>query len=113
MICFALISIGNAEIKITTANQLIEEMEEYKKADEAKSDNDADFVKATSFASYVIAIYDVNLLYKQTCPAETVTRNQIWNVVIQWIEDNPTRWHEPAAVLVSQALQSSFPCNEK
>ena len=108
IVCFFLASTGHADP--LTGNGLVTEMEEYKKASLAKSDSDANFILATSFASYVYAVYDIILLYKKICPVENVTKNQVTAVVIQWIENHPKRWHEPAAVLISQALREGFAC---
>ena len=44
------------------------------------------------------------------CPPEGQTVGQRAAVFVQWAEQNPQRWHEPAAVGVIQALRAAFPC---
>ena len=44
------------------------------------------------------------------CDPETVTRRQELEVALQYIRDNPQRWHQSSIVLIYLALVDAFPC---
>lgn len=47
---------------------------------------------------------------KHACVPSSVPTNQIVRVAVKYLRDNPERLNMPAAVLVTDAIRSSFPC---
>ena len=44
-------------------------------------------------------------------PPDTATYNQIYRVVIKYLEENPEEMHGPAGLLTIEALIEAFPCD--
>jgi hypothetical protein len=68
-------------------------------------------------AGYTAGIYDMinllettNALAKLHCFPSGVTRLQIHDVVVHYLQDHPERRHAGAAGLVRDALQEAWPC---
>ena len=66
---------------------------------------------------YTTGVYDmINLLEatnavpKRHCFPPGVTRLQIHDVVVRYLQDHPDRRHSGAAGLVGDALQEAWPC---
>lgn len=47
----------------------------------------------------------------QFCVPPQVTNEELMRVVKKWIEDNPTKLHWSAAIVVLSALDEGFPCS--
>jgi hypothetical protein len=69
-------------------------------------------------AGYTTGIFDaINLLEttgavaKQHCFPSGVTRLQIHDVVVRYLQDHPEERHAGAAALVRDALQDAWPCH--
>lgn len=50
--------------------------------------------------------------YRIICKPTGTTYGQLARAVAKWLEDNPERLHENAAMLVVLALSETFPCKE-
>jgi hypothetical protein len=68
-------------------------------------------------AGYTAGIYDTinllettNALPKLHCFPSGVTRLQIHDVVVRYLQDHPEQRHVGAAALVRDALQEAWPC---
>ena len=59
---------------------------------------------------YVTAIVDVLGGLGVVCAQSNVTAQQAMDVVKQWLEQNPARRHETAAVIVTQIISETWPC---
>jgi nucleoside diphosphate kinase len=90
-------------------NDLVSNMREYERA--GRSDPNTDYMVATEFRGYVIGVYDTLELTNSVC-SRSAAKRQIGAVVTKYLNDNPARWSEPAAMLVADALKSTFPCNK-
>ncbi len=78
---------------------------EYRKLETGQAVSD---LNVGDYRGYVAGVCDVCNLWLFTTP-EGTTQGQVCAVVGKWLEDHPGRWHEPAMVLVIQALQAAFP----
>jgi hypothetical protein len=56
---------------------------------------------------YISATADISL---NICPAANVTNGQLYDVVQNYLENNPARRHLHRSILVEQALTIAFPC---
>ena len=69
-------------------------------------------------AGYTAAIYDMiamleagGAMPKQHCFPTDVTRLQIRDVIVRYLQDHPEKRHTGAAGLARDALQEAWPCN--
>jgi len=90
-------------------NDLVSKMTEFEKAN--RSDPDTLYMYAGEYCGYIIGILDI-LSVSGTICMEGVTRGQAGAVVAKYLKDNPSRWNEPASVLVIDALKTAFPCKK-
>ena len=51
-------------------------------------------------------------LIRSCSPAEA-TNGQVARVVVKYLEDNPSRLHEPFFILAAEGLRQAFPCKGK
>jgi hypothetical protein len=51
------------------------------------------------------------LIVTKYCPPEGVTIGQAVRVVVQYIDNQPSRLNEAFAILASEALQGAWPCS--
>jgi len=79
----------------------------------------ADASKADSRANlgmcygYLIAISDIVSIIPESlryCLAQGVTMDQVRQVTLKYLRDNPSKTHEPFVSLVLDALREAFPC---
>jgi hypothetical protein len=56
---------------------------------------------------YIAGIADIS---PHICPSENVAYGQIYDVVKNYLENNPATRHEHRSILVSRALIPTFPC---
>lgn len=65
--------------------------------------------------SYVIGVADAVELVAQhltnVCRPADVTVDQIFDVLMSWLKDNPAERHRPAAKLAGLAFAEAWPCN--
>ena len=94
-----------------SGNELVVLMREWERANQKTAG--ADFFKAESYSAYVQGISDTLGVRREVCIPETATVGQIGSVVAKFLNDNPVRLKEPAAILVSDALTKAFPCLTK
>ena len=47
---------------------------------------------------------------KDSCPPRGVTNDQLARVVVQYIDSQPARLHEPFRVLALEAMRKAWPC---
>ena len=62
---------------------------------------------ATSFLMYVVGVCDASFV-DYPLPAG-VTRDQLADVVSQYLKENPKKWGNPAFLLVIRAVEKAFP----
>jgi hypothetical protein len=100
----------NAQAGFFDGNDLVKDMHEWEKYE--RKDPLVSSLVAGNFMGYVAGVADV---YDEIsiCPPENSTVRQLSTVVAQFLNANPTRWAEPADVLVADALKKSFPCKKK
>ena len=58
---------------------------------------------------YVMGVSD-SLNGTNACQPTGLNSDQLRDVMHQWLEDNPVKRHESAAVLIQQALLEAWPC---
>jgi hypothetical protein len=65
---------------------------------------------------YVIGVADalemVSRRLTNICRPDGVTPEQLLDVLISWLEDNPAERHRPAAKLAGMAYAGAWPCNQ-
>lgn len=44
------------------------------------------------------------------CTPQAVLGKQRYEVALQYMRNNPQRWHEPAVTVIHKALMEAFPC---
>ncbi len=44
------------------------------------------------------------------CSPQAALGNQLYEVALQYMRNNPQRWHEPAVTVIHKALMEAFPC---
>jgi hypothetical protein len=64
---------------------------------------------------YVVGIAEVMFSGNQVngfraCAPEGITRRQVTDIVVKWLNENPTERHRAAVGLVAAALTKAFPC---
>ena len=58
-------------------------------------------------------IADMGVAFGKICPASSYDVNEMANVVVKYIADNPTSLSKPASVVIYFALEKSYPCANK
>ena len=76
-------------------------------------------VKAGKYMGYITGLRECLSLSRRAsrqtplmCSQEEITQTQAFDVVAKYLENNPAKRLEPAMLLVSNALQEAFPCEE-
>lgn len=46
-----------------------------------------------------------------SCVPPRATTEQLILVVLNWLDENPSTWTEPASILIARALIAGFPCS--
>lgn len=91
-------------------SQLALSMREYDKA--AANSPGVDWGEANKFTAYVAGTYDTLELADLLCQPPEMTRRQLNAVVAKHLKEIPGDWHRPAAILISEILQKTFPCSK-
>ena len=77
--------------------------------DHSRSTN---FQSAGEYMGYIKGVYDTLSLTHVVCAPSNQTTGQIGVIVLQYLDEHPERWHEPAYFLVRDALVKPFPCSK-
>jgi hypothetical protein len=99
---------GHAHFKL--ARELAKAALEYDRSE--ISDPEVDWSEARGFTGYVIGVYDTlgMLPFVAFCPPERAHGGEIFSAISKYLRDNPEQWTRPAAYVVREGLQKSFPC---
>lgn len=102
----------HAEAKIIwSGNQLWELCQHYKGEEKFKGGSaPACFTYITGSAETLIMTGDADMM-TSPCPGTAVTREQIVDVVVKWLEDHPEKRDLPAPFIVMKSLSEAFPCD--
>jgi len=107
------VSPSKAQNREYTGNDWLEKCS----ADASKSESLAN--KADSWTNlgmcygYLIAISDIVSIIPESlryCLAQGVTMDQVRQVTLKYLRENPGKTHEPFVSLVLDALREAFPC---
>ena len=92
-----------------TGNDLYEDCQ-------AKTTNPIYYQKRFGCLGYINGVLDATigpdngLVGFKFCPADTITRGQVRDVVIKWLSDHPQDRDIQASILVVIALREAWPC---
>jgi hypothetical protein len=64
-------------------------------------------------SGYIWGVADMLLFQEEICIAEGVTRRQLSDVVMKFVQNNPAQRHKDAVLLAAAALIDAFPCKKK
>jgi hypothetical protein len=82
--------------------------------DECRSERATSQMSCLGFTSAIADALEVGFniegQFLKACLPERVTRGQIKDVILSWIERNPKDRHVPAILLSYVALREAFPC---
>jgi hypothetical protein len=70
-----------------------------------------DFQESSTLHGYVIGVYDT-VAGLSVCVPAGVSGVQLMEVVKRYVNANPSKWNQPAAPLVVDALNGAFPCKK-
>jgi Ssp1 endopeptidase immunity protein Rap1a len=93
----------------TTGNELKAWMNEGEAVEAARPG--AKLLKAGQYMGYVAGVGEA-LDGLAWCSRPGVTLGQTMDVVSKYLRDNPEKLHEPAGLLVLNALGNAFPCKK-
>ena len=94
-----------------SGNRLVQQMNEAKKANiGSQSVNWSD---ALSFQAYVFGVVDVLDDASYVCIPSNVKGQQIFAIVMKYIDNHPEEWNKTASYLVETPLLKTFPCKKK
>jgi lipid-binding SYLF domain-containing protein len=76
--------------------------------------NDNNTTLAEAFKHGIAKGFIAGVAYESTdiCPQKEVKRSQYYDVVQNYLEQNPAIRHEPRGLLVFKALNAAFPCKK-
>lgn len=78
----------------------------------------ADPLSWVSYHHYVLGAFDAYKVSEQLaeqytfCVPDSVTRNQLADVVAKYLKSSPEKLHNPAGALVYLSLRDAFPCHD-
>lgn len=102
---------GHAQTIFKDGNTLIEEMRQF---EQAERNAPHDKLSTGIYMGYVVGVADASSGITW-CPGgarNRVSVGQIASTVLQYMSNNPDKWHLEAAALVMNALQQAFPCKK-
>lgn len=99
-----------AEAAIIFSGNQLQNLCSYSKSEEPN-------VASAACTMYILGVTDTLLMnddtettMKKPCPGKYVTRQQISDVVVKWLNDHPEKRDLPAPFIVMTALNEAFPC---
>lgn len=93
-----------------SGSDLIKNMNEYKKYENGQ---EFEYVSAGLFSGYISGVRDTLIDAGYICTPSGADGNQIFHIVIKWIENNPEKWNGSAISLIATPLLDAFPCKKK
>jgi hypothetical protein len=97
-----------------TAGELAEKGDADRRIKLTRTSQQGDDIAASIFLGYVTATIDMAREAGGVCKQKhDVTGEQIFATVEVYLDQHPERWHEPAAKVVLDALQTVVPCQGK
>lgn len=96
--------------------ELVENMRQWEKAE--SKDPNIDFYAAGRYVAFVTGVHDAMgacdslKSLDKICTPQGATVRQLVAVVSKYLKDNPSKWDQPAVVLVMNALRQAFPCKK-
>ena len=98
----------NAGASFQNGNWLLSRLQEYGRPESVKRTLSEAFLEGQA-SGYIQGAFDMGA-GAFFCPPNSVNVRQILDMVRQFLESNPARRHEPADVLVIDAMKTAFPC---
>ena len=92
-------------------NDLVKYMNEAKKVN--NGNQNVDWSDALRFHNYVFAVVDVLEDANYICIPNNVKGQQLFAIVIKYIDNHPEEWNKTASYLVETPLLNTFPCKKK
>jgi hypothetical protein len=116
VLVFAFLMLAQAEAQVITGDDLHDYSLAYLKGETSEY---PEAVKAGKYMGYITGLRECLSLSRRACrqtplmcSQEEITQKQAFDVVAKYLEKNPAKRLEPAMLLVSNALQEAFPCEE-
>jgi hypothetical protein len=109
---------GTAKAQALTGSQLQE-------ACKAVTDDNTPPIRLGTCLGFVRGVVDTQAMWEvvaqvdksypkvHSCVPKEVEMKQTVQVVLKFLDDHPERLHEPAVILVLEALHNAFPCSAK
>ena len=92
-------------------NSLVKWMSEAKKADDGNKN--VNWSDALQFQTYVFGVVDVLKDAGYICIPSNVKGQQLFAIVMKYIDNHPEEWNKTASYLVETPLLNTFPCKKK
>ncbi len=93
-----------------SGNDFVLDMKEYIKDENGAK---ATFYKTMTYRAYIAGVRDTLIDANYICIPNNVNGKQIFEIVKQYVENNPKEWNKSASYLVETPLLDAFPCKTK
>lgn len=101
---------GRSDAGFWDGNKLKTLVDANERMDMSDKPSDADIQETAMLIGLVVGVHDTLVATQIICAQDNVKVRQLIGIVKKYVRDNPGKWDKSAAILITSALSSSFPC---